>query len=79
MNLCSDKHDEVAYEGRRCPVCILIEEHRDEVRELDVKVDALKAEVEVLEQINNDLTAEAVELRGQVRDLELVLKPIHHP
>lgn len=74
MNLCADKHDEVAYEGRSCPVCDLLKVHKEEVSELDAQVDTLKAEVEVLEQINNDLTAEAAYLRSQIHDLETLIK-----
>ena len=35
MNLCSDKHEEVCYEGRVCPVCDV----RDD---LQAEIDALK-------------------------------------
>jgi hypothetical protein len=29
MNLCSKIHDEVCYEGRRCPACDVIDERND--------------------------------------------------
>lgn len=62
MNLCSDKHDEVCYEGRTCPVCDMrsdkeseVEDAKRELKEeqeinesLQTKIDELKAEVERL-------------------------------
>lgn len=38
MNLCSDKHDEVCYEGRTCPVCDLRSDKDDEIERLTQKV-----------------------------------------
>ena len=31
MNLCSSGHDEICYEGRNCPVCVLISEKVEKV------------------------------------------------
>lgn len=38
MNLCNDGHDEICYEGRKCPACVL----KDENEELRSEVDRLK-------------------------------------
>lgn len=46
MNLCSDGHDEICYEGRECPVCILIVKMCD----LDSEIGDLKKQVEELEE-----------------------------
>lgn len=45
MQLCSEGHDEVAYEGRWCPVCMAI---------VDEKADA-KARLEALVEERDDL------------------------
>lgn len=34
MNLCSDKHDEVCYEGGLCPVCDMRDEMQEEIERL---------------------------------------------
>lgn len=44
MNLCSDGHEEVCYEGRSCPACDLLEQIKDLKRdndELESQVDKL--------------------------------------
>jgi len=33
MNLCSDGHDEVCYEGRNCPACEALEDLRIELQD----------------------------------------------
>jgi len=35
MDLCSDNHDEVCYEGRTCPVCSLRDELDNEIEQLN--------------------------------------------
>jgi hypothetical protein len=45
MNLCSDKHEEVCYEGRHCPVC----QKQEEINELEDTVETLQKEVQTLE------------------------------
>jgi hypothetical protein len=49
MNICSDKHDEIAFEARRCPICPLIEDRdkiiatmTDEMRDLENRVRELE-------------------------------------
>lgn len=73
MNVCNDGHEEVAYEGRHCPVCDLIRCHREEVEVILDKVDSLRSDVETLEQSVIDLTAESTELRSQIHDLETLI------
>jgi hypothetical protein len=41
MTLCSDGHDEVCFEGRSCPACEL----RDEIKELEKKIENLEEEL----------------------------------
>lgn len=42
MNICSDNHEVIVYEGRGCPMC-LIKEERDD---LAVKVEKLKEKID---------------------------------
>lgn len=47
MTLCSDGHDEVCYEGRDCPACLLLEtikEKDDEIQSLNLEIDSLNKE-----------------------------------
>ncbi len=50
MDLCSDGHDEVAYEGRGCPVCEIIEEKYNEIEDLNETIGGLEGAIEVLEE-----------------------------
>lgn len=61
MNLCSDGHDEVCYEGRDCPACVAIDEREDIEKDLaDTEQVVLKHEetIERLEGEVADLTAQ---------------------
>jgi len=46
MNLCSDGHEEICYEGRGCPLCSVIKENKEKEKELD----KLQAEIDELKQ-----------------------------
>ena len=46
MTLCDDKHDEVCFETRNCPVC----EKMGEIEKLEDKIQALTDEVKDLEE-----------------------------
>ena len=48
MNLCSDNHEEVCYEGRTCPVCELINEKNTEIDELNNSIEDLRNSNEIL-------------------------------
>lgn len=45
MELCSRGHDEVCFEGIRCPAC----RPKDEIDSLKYEIDSLNAELESLE------------------------------
>lgn len=45
MNLCSDGHDEVCYEGRECPACYHIAEKNSEIEDLNRKIDSKDEEI----------------------------------
>ena len=53
MNLCSNGHEEICFESRKCPVCIIIGEHESEIEDLKWEIDSLKSEIE-------DLKSEAI-------------------
>lgn len=46
MNLCSDVHDEVCFEGRHCPVCPLYEE----IGRLTIEIEDLQEKLSVLKR-----------------------------
>lgn len=53
MQLCSNGHDEVCYEGWRCPACQLKEELEATEKELEKKADQireLEGDIEALQQ-----------------------------
>lgn len=59
MELCSCGHEEVCFDGRNCPVCILIKEHEDKEKELESKINDLENEINDLEnEINSFKTIE---------------------
>jgi hypothetical protein len=52
MNLCSEDHDEVCFEGRKCPLCDVrsdlketIEKHKREIQQLEEKIDGLEEQI----------------------------------
>ena len=50
MDLCSDGHDEVCYDGRKCPACELheetVKEHESDMESLQSQIDELKEQLE---------------------------------
>ena len=49
MNLCSDGHDEVCFEGRHCPVCEMRDERdgkQETIIDLNKTIDRLNTEIE---------------------------------
>lgn len=49
MEMCSDGHDEICHEDRKCPICILIDEtkkeYEDEVEVLGKRIEELLDEL----------------------------------
>lgn len=50
MNLCSDSHQEVCFEGRSCPVCSLRDELEERITDLEEDVKRLEREAQEIEQ-----------------------------
>ena len=46
MELCSNKHEEVCYEGRICPVCDMREELEGAIKDLEQQIIDLERETE---------------------------------
>ena len=44
MNLCSDKHEEVCYESRVCPVCDMRDDLNCTIAELKKQIEKLEAD-----------------------------------
>lgn len=42
MNLCSDGHEEVCYEGRNCPSCELVEQLKEADKEIARLLDIIQ-------------------------------------
>ena len=58
MNLCSDDHQEICYEGRTCPLCDTLASHDDDVTSLGNRLDEAKDTIKNLEQEIDDLKSE---------------------
>lgn len=46
MNICSQGHDEICYEGRDCPVCDLMSDYKYEI----------DGHIEIIDKLNNEIT-----------------------
>lgn len=58
MNLCSDNHDEVCFEGRICPACYALSEKQSEINDLESKIDTLELHIGDLKSQMKDLEAQ---------------------
>lgn len=45
MEICSDGHDEVCYNGMYCPACELIKQHEEKVSKLEEQIESLEEQV----------------------------------
>ena len=48
MNLCTDGHEEICFEGRKCPACEIAEDKNREIETLNEEIASLKSEIEEL-------------------------------
>lgn len=44
MNLCSEGHDEICYEGKYCPACEIIKEFKGTIDQLEHDIELLNKE-----------------------------------
>ena len=51
MDICSNGHDEVCYEGRKCPVCELKNDLQYQIDEMQKIIDRQEVELEKMENI----------------------------
>lgn len=49
MNLCSDNHEEICYEDRKCPLCTIRDSLNEEIRDQEREIEELEREVSRLE------------------------------
>ena len=64
MQLCSDRHEEICYEGRVCPMCDLMQEknqceelaikYQTAIEKLDERIGNLETELEEARQDNKE-------------------------
>jgi hypothetical protein len=73
MNICSDGHEEVAFDGRKCPACDAIEIYQDREKKLLERIDAIKETSDGQEEIIWFLKEDKIELHTQIRDLEAII------
>lgn len=57
MNLCDDGHQEICYEGRKCPLCEYIEDATKEIR-------ALNETIGDADRLNDILAEENIEYKA---------------
>jgi len=58
MNLCSANHDEVCYEGYKCPACEIADDLNQDIRKLEDKISALENQIGELEFEITELKSE---------------------
>ena len=49
MNLCSSYHDEICYEGSKCPVCEIIDDKDRQISSLEDDISSLERHITDLE------------------------------
>lgn len=62
MNICASNHDEVCYEGRHCPVCVVADDLNADIGKYQDKVSELENQIG--------------ELEGTIEDLSTALKDV---
>lgn len=53
MNLCGHGHEEVCFDGGKCPFCEMIEEKNSEIEALESEIGELKSEINELKEERN--------------------------
>ena len=48
LQVCDSDHEEIVYDGRKCPICILLKEKDSDIESLEDEVDDLKSKIEDL-------------------------------
>jgi chaperonin cofactor prefoldin len=61
MNLCANGHDEVCYEGYKCPACEVADDLNQDISKLEDRISALENQIGELEGTIEDLEQEAKE------------------
>lgn len=45
MNLCNDNHDEICFDSRKCPLCVLRDDYETQINELEEKIISLESDI----------------------------------
>jgi hypothetical protein len=64
MNLCSDSHEEICFEGRMCPLCDIIECKKAIEKELEIKSESLDTAQEKVEELLSKIDDMAAAVEG---------------
>lgn len=65
MDLCSNGHEEVCYEGKECPACETIDNKDEVIADLHEKIENLTDEIDGLSEDNGNLTDELNEYKNK--------------
>jgi len=68
MDLCSKQHEEVAFDGSRCPFCQMIEEKDTETYNLGAKLEEQDAKIEELEEAAKRDREYIAQLESEAKD-----------
>lgn len=55
MNLCDDGHEEICFDGRKCPMCESIDDYDKKISDLEDEVHELSTALNIKIQEYNDL------------------------
>jgi F0F1-type ATP synthase membrane subunit b/b' len=69
MNLCSDNHDEVCFEGRECPACNVISEKDSEIQKLQSEIDNTEPLLQELRDQAQGYKDELIQAQSEVQRL----------
>lgn len=70
MKICSEKHEEVCYEGKYCPACEIREKLELDISDLKSDIEESEAKVRSLDSYNEDLERDIRELKSQIKRLK---------
>ncbi len=57
MDLCSNGHEEICYDGRDCPACLLLGEIRDLNEELGHRADRARELQDQIDELTDEIRA----------------------
>lgn len=74
INLCSNGHDEIVYEGSQCPLCDMRSDSQAEIDGLSNEIEELKNSIAErdgqISQLQEELAAAEIEVRDAEREID---------